>query len=108
MTFALVYFSWIFFRANNTADAFQIIGKTFSFSGGSNLNLFTFNIDFYIAFISIAILLVIELFEEYAQLSQRAMQFVPRAAKWAILVVVIFVIFVLGVWDEADFLYFQF
>ena len=108
VTFALVYFSWIFFRANNTADAFQIIGKTFSFSGGSNLNLFTFNIDFYIAFISIAILLVIELFEEYAQLSQRAMQFVPRAAKWAILVVVIFVIFVLGVWDEADFLYFQF
>lgn len=108
VTFSLVYFSWIFFRANNTADALQIIGKTFSFSNGSNLNLFTFNIDFYIAFISVAILIIIEFFEEYAQLSYKMVRFVPRTAKWAILVVVIFVIFVLGVWDEADFLYFQF
>ncbi|MFW5877626.1 MAG: MBOAT family O-acyltransferase [bacterium] len=108
VTFVLVYFSWIFFRANNTGDALQIIGKTFSFSDGLNLNLFTFNIDFYIAFISIGLLLLIEFFEEYAQLSVRMMKNLPRAAKWALMIVVIFIIFILGVWDEADFLYFQF
>ncbi len=108
VTFVLVYFSWIFFRANNTHDAFYIIGKHFSFSGNPELNLFSFNIDFYIAFISIIALLLIEFFEEYAQLSVNMMIKTPRPAKWALLVVVIFVIFVLGIWDEADFLYFQF
>jgi hypothetical protein len=54
------------------------------------------------------VLLLIEYFEEYAQLSVNMMIKTPRPAKWTLLVVVIFVIFVLGIWEEADFLYFQF
>ena len=108
VTFILVYFAWIFFRANNTHDAFLIIGNTFRFAGNATLNLFNFGVDFYIAFISIGLLLVIEYFEEFAELYGKLKLKVPRPWKWAILAVVIFVVLILGVWDEADFLYFQF
>ncbi len=108
VTFILVYFAWIFFRANNTHDAFLIIGNTFRFTGNATLNLFNFGVDFYIAFISIGLLLVIEYFEEFAELYGKLKLRIPRLWKWAILAVVIFVVLILGVWDEADFLYFQF
>ncbi len=36
VTFVLVYFSWIFFRANNTHDALLIIGNTFKFAGNGS------------------------------------------------------------------------
>lgn len=108
VTFVLVYFSWIFFRANNTNDALMIIGKTFNFSGNMNLNLFNFGVDFYIAFISIIVLLVVEYFEEFRQLSLNLQVKLSRPVKWALMLLVIFIIFILGEWDESDFLYFQF
>ncbi len=108
VTFVLVYFSWIFFRANNTHDAFLIIGNMFRVSKGAALNLFTFGVDFYIAFICIAFLLVVEYFEEYKGLYSRYLLRIPRGWKWAMLTVVILMVLVLGVWQGADFLYFQF
>jgi len=108
VTFVLVYFAWIFFRANNTSDAFLIIKNTFHFSGNSALNLFTFSADLYIAFICIAILLVVEYFEEYTGLYGRLKLNLPRAWKWAILSVIIVLVMVLGEWHGTDFLYFQF
>ncbi len=34
ITFALVTFAWIFFRANSISDAFTLVGKLFSLEGG--------------------------------------------------------------------------
>ncbi len=107
ITFILVYFSWIFFRANSLSDAFLIISKTFKISGGDILNLFHFKIDFLISFLCIILLLIIEVTEEAAQLYDRMKKLI-RPVKWAILILLIIIVFVLGVWEEADFLYFQF
>jgi len=68
ITSVLVYFSWIFFRANNTMDAFTIIGDMFSKPANGSLNLFTFGADFYIGFASIFLLLIYEYFVEYHQI----------------------------------------
>jgi alginate O-acetyltransferase complex protein AlgI len=108
VTFVLVYFAWIFFRANNTSDAFLIIKNHFNFSGNSALNLFTFSADFYIGFICIAILLGVEYFEEYTGLYSRLKSNLPGVWKWAILLVILLVVLVLGEWHGTDFLYFQF
>jgi len=108
VTFVLVYFAWIFFRANNLNDAFLIIGKTFRYGDLGSLNLFTFEVDFYIAFISIGFLLIVEYFEEYKGLYGKLKLSIPRFWKWAMLTVMIFLILILGIWQEIDFLYFQF
>ena len=107
-TFVLVYVSWIFFRANNTGDALLIIKNSFQFSGHSAINLFTFSVDFYIAFLAIAVLLLVEYYEEYAGLYERLKVSVPRPWKWVILSVIILLVLVLGEWHGTDFLYFQF
>jgi D-alanyl-lipoteichoic acid acyltransferase DltB (MBOAT superfamily) len=108
VTFILVFFAWIFFRANNTADAFLVIKNIFQFSGNPPLNLFTFSVDFYIAFISIAFLLAVEYFEEYSGLYGRLKVNLPTFWKWAVLTVIILFVLVLGEWHGTDFLYFQF
>lgn len=107
VTFILVLFGWIFFRANNTADAFLIIRNLFDFTGSQHLNLFRVPSDLPIAFISIGLLIFIEIIEERAQLYER-MQLLARPAKWAILTVLILAVFILGMWEAQDFLYFQF
>ena len=107
-TFVLVYFAWIFFRANNTSDAFLFIRNTFHFAGHSALNLFTFSVDFYIAFISIAFMLAVEYFEEYTGLYGRLKLNLPLAWKWVVLTALILFVLVLGEWHGTDFLYFQF
>jgi len=108
VTFVLVYFAWIFFRANNTSDAFLIIKNTFRFSGNSNLNLFQFSADFYIGLLSIGVLLMIEYFEEYTGLYNRMKLKLPVFWKWAVVAVIVVFVLVLGEWHGTDFLYFQF
>ncbi len=108
VTFVLVYFAWIFFRANNTSDAFLIIKNTFQFSGNFNLNLFQFRADFYIGLLSIVALLMVEYFEEYSGLYNRLKLNLPVFWKWAVVSVIIVFVLVLGEWHGTDFLYFQF
>jgi len=108
VTFVLVYFSWIFFRANNTQEAFTIIGDMFRSVEGGGVNLFKFGVDFYISFIAIAVLLVVEYFEEFSGLYARMTEKLAKPLKWAVLTVIIVLIVVLGVWQGSDFLYFQF
>ncbi len=106
-TFILVYFAWIFFRANSLHDALIVIKNTFDFSSSASLNLFATPSNYYIAFVTIFILLVVEISEEYYSFFNR-LRSIPTMIKWTLLIVMIFSIFVFGVWDEVDFLYFQF
>jgi len=107
-TFFLVYFAWIFFRANNLQDAFHVIGNIFSWETYSaHVQLFHFSADFFLSFLLIGILMLVEFGQEWfglnAWLNNRS-----RAIKWVLFIGVMIIIFVLGKWDENSFLYFQF
>ncbi len=108
ITFLLAVFAWIFFRANSLNDAVVIIKNLFTsdfFKG--NLNLFKFKADFYLSFILIGFLLVYEIFEERYEITHK----ITRGwsiIRWVLLTLVLLSIFILGKWEEADFLYFQF
>jgi len=106
ITFILVYISWIFFRANNVNDAFFIIQNLFN-TDPQPVNLFFFKADMTISLITIAFLLIIELWEEVSGLYDKITRF-PKFIKWIILTVILLSIVILGKWDEVDFLYFQF
>lgn len=107
VTFLLVYFSWIFFRANNLGEAIMIIKNHFIFNGTAPVNLFRIPADFYISFLSILVLLILDFGEERYALWNRV-RLLPVPVKVSFLVIFISVLFMFGVWNEADFLYFQF
>jgi len=107
ITFVLVYFSWIFFRASNFNEAILILKNHFVFDHISDINLYRIPADFYIAFVSILVLLVLDFSEERFSLSLQLRK-LPRVAKITLLVLFVSVILLFGVWNEADFLYFQF
>lgn len=106
ITFTLVTFAWIFFRANSVSDAFVIVRNMLNLSV-SNYNLFYFPADLYIAVLSIVLLLVVELWLEFYKSPERIYR-LKRPLKWAVFTCMIFSIFLLGKWESIDFLYFQF
>jgi alginate O-acetyltransferase complex protein AlgI len=107
VTFVLVYISWIFFRANNVGEALYILKNHFIFNSEQAVNLFRVKADFALSFIGIAVLLVLDFLEERYDISLR-LKALPRFPKWALLALFLCVIFLFAVWNETDFLYFQF
>lgn len=108
ITFLIVCFAWIFFRANKVSEAFFIVKQIFSFTTYSGLvNLFQFKVDFFFSLLFLSILLVIEIFLEKGTLANR-IRSLSKPVKWALLFLVLAVIMVFGKWDEVNFLYFQF
>lgn len=109
VTFLLVYFAWIFFRANNTTEALVFIENIFEKDfWNAPLNLFRFAVDMHLSFISIGLLILIEILEEKYSLYHKIKLLRYSLIKWLLLALLIFTILLLGVWEEADFLYFQF
>jgi alginate O-acetyltransferase complex protein AlgI len=106
-TFLLVYFAWIFFRANNFGDAIIVIENMFRFEPGTVINLFQYRADFVIALAGIIFLLIVEIFEEQIGLYAR-LKTLGRPVKWVLMIGLLLLIIVLGKWNEVDFLYFQF
>ncbi len=107
-TFVLVYFAWIFFRANSIQDAFLIISNIFDFTTYNlNIQLFSFTSDFYLSFGLIGFLIITEILHEKFDIVNKII-YPSSILKWILFIVILFSIFVLGKWDEADFLYFQF
>ncbi len=106
ITFVLVYFAWIFFRANSLSDAMLILKKMFSSTTG-RINLFEFKADFSISIALIILLVTIEYLIEKAQLQLRLVSS-NRPVKWILLVVTVLLIMILGKWESINFLYFQF
>jgi D-alanyl-lipoteichoic acid acyltransferase DltB (MBOAT superfamily) len=107
ITFVLVYFSWIFFRASNLPEAILILKNHFVFEHHTAINLFRIPADLYIAFVSIFVLILLDFSEERFMISHQIRR-LPMYLKWGLLLLFISVIFLFGVWNEADFLYFQF
>ena len=107
-TFLAINFSWIFFRANNIKEAIEIIqdiifkpGNIFIGSGDDIAS------SIY-AFIAVFLLLLVEIkdeyFSTYSSITNNKYQII-RLSAYSIL---IFIIIYLGVFNDNQFIYFQF
>lgn len=116
VTFVLVWFAWIFFRAKSVADAYYII--THLFQGiPENLNINTFKlnmknlglskIEFITAIISIAFMEFVHFKQRNTDLRQKIAE-QPYWLRWTIYYSLIFAIIVFGVFNKSQFIYFQF
>ncbi len=106
-TFALAYFAWIFFRARSLQDATQIISGMLHPDFSVQLNLNEFRADFYLSFLLILILLIVEIFEEQYNLYKQ-IRLLPKFYKWSLAGAIGLALLLLGIWEASDFIYFQF
>jgi alginate O-acetyltransferase complex protein AlgI len=111
ITFHLVTFAWIFFRANNLNDAWYIVSHLFS--GASLKQLAQTNklgLDWYglnVALIGILLLSLVNILEIKGNMWQSLKQ-KPIWLRWGIYYSMSMAIIVWGVFGEQRFIYFQF
>jgi len=113
ITFVLVDFAWLFFRANSIRDAFQLIKNGVNLSGGLtsfNINAysgFINNWELFFCFLFIAVLFLIEWvhrnsFEMYIKK-------LSITKRWAYSIGITLVILFFGIYgNDTQFIYFQF
>ncbi|MCL4117181.1 UNVERIFIED_CONTAM: hypothetical protein GTU68_045237 [Idotea baltica] len=108
ITFIVVCFAWVFFRANSVHDAFLILKQSFVFSNSEGI--YTAGIDAYnmnILLVSILILIMFELTHKrinlYHFLNNQSVVF-----RWSVYFFIIFSIFVFRELTIQEFIYFQF
>ena len=110
ITFHLVLFSWIFFRANSLYDAFLIIGNLFSsFELNSLFTVSGFGKQhFFLAIISIFILVAVELFQRQYKVADW-LKTRPLLVRWLVYYGGVMIILLFGAYDNSRaFIYFQF
>ena len=109
VTFVLVAFAWIFFAAHSNADSFYVVKNIFksnSHSLSQIIDLIGQN-DLYLIIISVAIL-------EIVQWQQRGNNIVhdfenrPKWQRWSAYYVILMMILCFGVYNNSQFIYFQF
>jgi len=108
VTFHLVTFAWIFFRANSVSDAFYIVSHLFvglepRLGFGVDLGLF----EFLIAGLAILCMELVQLKQTQTSVGQ----FIARQPfwiRWATYYALLFVILLFGKFDTREFIYFQF
>ena len=118
VTFILVCFGWIFFRANSMDDAVNMIKTLFTnwnpwiLTDGS---LFAIGLDGYQIFVVLASVLVlfsVSCVHYYGRNLRSAIMGTNIFARWTIIFVMIFAILIFGIYgpgyDESQFIYFQF
>jgi alginate O-acetyltransferase complex protein AlgI len=107
ITFILIDFSWIFFRASNLQNAMLIIKNMFTFGeGGWNWNL----IDGYDFGIGIGGIIIMELIH-YLQRHKGMRHFFsdkPVMVRWATYSFLLWAIWIFGVFGSREFIYFVF
>jgi alginate O-acetyltransferase complex protein AlgI len=105
ITFSLVLFAWVFFRANSLMEAMNIIKKIFTSNGP------VFYESPYIiiyAVIGIISLLAVELKLEYFKDSWSVLNNKYLIVRIAGIIIIVLVILLIGVFDGGQFIYFQF
>jgi len=107
-TFILVCFAWIFFRANNIADAGVLISKIANISLNVNEIFVISPREFYPILIVLFIMLLIHHFER----NKRNITFVlsgwSRPLRWLLYSVMLWSIFLFGNFTQQEFIYFTF
>jgi len=104
-TFQLFSIANIFFRAGSLGKASFIVSQIFSFSWGK---LFVPQLDqFTYALVAIFAVFMVEVaLEKYSLLQKFVAR--PRSIRWAAYLGVMLIMLIMGVFDESQFIYFQF
>jgi len=101
-TFNIVALAWIFFRANHVNDGFYILKKIFSFSGWDFKAASVMNINEILYCILMIIVLLVS--EKYFQIGK----IVSNHKKILLAGGLVIICYFLGIFNEAQFIYFQF
>jgi alginate O-acetyltransferase complex protein AlgI len=105
ITFILILFNWIFFRANSLTEAINIIRKIFTSSGAVFYNS---PYDLIYALIGIMSLIAFDLKREYFNERWSILQSKYSFVRLAGILIIVLVILLIGVFDGGQFIYFQF
>jgi alginate O-acetyltransferase complex protein AlgI len=106
VTFHIVCFSWIFFRAANVGDAFYIIRHLFDFSPVPG-TIHKFPIFPPLSIGLIVYLFLVEMLQRREPVIEKVKRY-PAAMRWAYYFAFIGAILILGVFEGNEFIYFQF
>jgi len=110
LTFFIVCFAWVFFRANTFSDALLIISNSFQKGTKTIFQLGLEKHEFNVLFIMIFSLLIFELFHrKYNVIKILNKMYLPF--RWSFYLIVVFSIVVFGIYGEntiKEFIYFQF
>jgi D-alanyl-lipoteichoic acid acyltransferase DltB (MBOAT superfamily) len=115
ITFFLVSFAWIFFRANTISDAFYIIynlfigwGRVFTIKGLRNVPLMTnLRFEFIVSLMSVGILLFVQLMDLRGNVIDRFSE-KPVWIRWPVYYFLLLAILLCGNFGSKEFIYFQF
>lgn len=108
ITFHLVTFSWILFRAKSVQDAWYVITHLgFANPAGSLANLGLGTLDLVIAALSIVVLESVHLLQRRIPIIER-LRIQPVWSRWAFYVTAVLAILMFGEFISLDFIYFQF
>lgn len=105
VTFGLISFTWIFFRANNVSDSLLVVKKIFQFKG----SLFTNNIEsiLYGSFL-IIFLIISDILQEKNSGAHYFLENKHKAIRYSSYALISIIILMIGVFDSSQFIYFQF
>jgi alginate O-acetyltransferase complex protein AlgI len=124
ITYCLVTFAWIFFRANNIKDAFYMAGRIpaalgdlgrFAIGGHYSMNAFlavlgtvpVYQTDLILCFVVILVLEAIHIFQRKNNILILIKQR-PLYQRWALYYLMVMLILFFGVYENRQFIYFQF
>jgi D-alanyl-lipoteichoic acid acyltransferase DltB (MBOAT superfamily) len=117
ITFILVDFAWIFFRANSLTDAWYIIRNLFSgitsqisSIGMLSISLSGFGFSKYELAVAVGVILIMEaihLIQRHGSI-RHMMRDKPIWFRWSLYYALIFMILFLGAYGNQEFIYFQF
>ncbi|MBR9698996.1 MBOAT family protein [Candidatus Woesearchaeota archaeon] len=107
VTFSLVTFGWIFFRAESISQAWYIVTHLFSDWSLVGITLGQGVFDFWVAIFAIVFLEIVHLMQSHQGMRQ-FMSEKPAWMRWAVIYFIILAIILFGEFGRHEFIYFQF
>lgn len=113
ITFSIVCFAWVFFRANSLTDSLMIIRNASILKWSQVLNFYELGLnaqEFWTSFFAIAILVAFEWTHQKVSFTKQ-LSSQPLLFRWCFYIIIVFTIIIFGVYGDMapkEFIYFQF
>ncbi|MCP5108848.1 MAG: hypothetical protein GY950_36025, partial [bacterium] len=107
VTFSLISFMWIFFRANSLPDAFYIVSHLFSAGGTAPSPFSPVGLELTTALAAAGFILFIHLVQPHSGI-RRMFDGNPLLLRWLLYVILVLTIMNLGRFEDVPFIYEQF